>query len=119
MQGLNIVLPVHYHGTLAADATYRWKTPFDCILQHVSAVASNNSDATLKFGTSSDDDEIMTATAIGDSGAPAEFTASNWAATNPTGRLDKGDVFLATLDFDGASGTAAQNVSLTFTFTEG
>ena len=119
MQGLNIVLPVHYHGTLAADATYRWKAPFDCILQHVSAVASNNSDATLKFGTSSDDDEIMTATAIWDSGTPAEFTASNWAATNPTGRLDKGDIFLAPLDFDGASGTAAQNVSLTFTFTEG
>ena len=119
MQGLNLQLPVHYHGTLAADATYRFKAPFDCILQHVSAVASNNSDATLKLGTTSDDDAIMTAAAIGDSGAPVEFTPTNWATTNPTGRINKGDVFLSTLDFDGASGTAGQNVSLLFTFTEG
>ena len=119
MQELNIELPLVYHGTLAADATFRWKAPFDCILWHVSAVAGNNSDATLKLGTNSADDGIMTATAIGARGAPAEFTASNWAATNPTGRINKGAVFLATLDFDGASGTAAQDVSLVFTFRVG
>src|SRR5687768_14113746 len=75
MQRLYIVLPVVYHGTLAGDGTFGWKAAFECSLWHVSAVAENNSDATLKFGTNSDDDEIMTATAIGDNGAPAEFTS--------------------------------------------
>jgi hypothetical protein len=119
MQGMHFVLPVHLHGTLAANATFRWKVPFDCILQHISAAASNDSDATLKVGTSSDDDEILAETTIGDSGTPVEKDVDNWATTNPTGRLDKGDIFLVTLDFDGSSGTAGQNVILVFTFSEG
>ena len=42
-------------------------------LVHVSAVAFNDSDATLKIGTSTDDDEFLVETAIGDSGTPSEF----------------------------------------------
>ena len=34
-------------------------------------------------------------------------------------RLNDGDVFVATLDYDGASGTAAQNVTIVLTFAEG
>ena len=34
-------------------------------------------------------------------------------------RLSDGDIFVATLDYDGAAGTAAQDVTLVFTFAEG
>lgn len=119
MQGMMFTLPIHFHGAMAANGTFRWKAPINCHLQHVSAVASNDSDATLKIGTSSDDDEILTESTIGDSGTPVEKTASNWASTNPTGRIDEGDTLLVTVDFDGAAGTAGQNVSIVLTLTEG
>jgi hypothetical protein len=119
MQGLYFPLSFHVPGALAANLTIYWKAPFDCVLQHVSAVAGNNSDATLKIGDSGDDDEIMTATAIGDSGTPAEFDVDNWASTNAGGRILKGDVVVFTLDYDGVAGTAAQNVTLVAAFTEG
>jgi hypothetical protein len=119
MLGNHFTIPVVIPGTLAANVVARFCLPFDCVLAHVSAVAANDSDATLKIGDAADDDKVLVAAAIGDSATPVEKTAANWATTNPTGRYARGDVFLATLDFDGASGTAAQNVSLLFTFREG
>lgn len=105
-------LCIHVPGALSANLTLYWKAPFDLVLEHISAVTSNNSDATLKIGDSGDDDEILAAVAIGDSGTPAEFVAANWAVTNPTARITKGDVVVFTLDFDGAAGTAAQNPTI-------
>ena len=120
MQGTYFPLSFHVTGTLAANVTVYWKAPFDCVLQHVSAVASNNSDATLKIGDSGDDDEILVATAIGDSGSPAEFDRDDWrSGFNETGRILKGDVVIFTLDYDGVAGTAAQNVTIVAAFTEG
>lgn len=103
----------HFPGLLSANITIRWKAPFDCFFHHISAVASNNTDATLKVGDSGDDDEIITNSLIGTNGNPAEFTV--WTATNPTGSVLKGDVIVYTLDYDGVAGTAAQNVTLLFT----
>lgn len=119
MIGKHLVYPFHFTGTLAANVTITFKLPFDCVLKHISAVASNNSDATLIVGDSGDTDEVLTSTTIGDSGTPVEKDRDDWAATNETGRYRKGDVFVATLDFDGAAGTAAANVTLVFTFLEG
>ena len=106
-------------GTLAANAVIPVAIPENCTLHHVSASASNNSDATLMLGISTDTDSIMAAAAIGDSGAPVEFDKDNWATTNPTAHLNKGEIFTVTLDYDGAAGTAAANVALVFTFLEG
>jgi len=119
MQGTQIVKAFHIPGTLAANINIRFTAYRDMILQHISGVASNDSDATLAVGISSDTDSILTAAVIGDSDTPVEKTASDWATTNSTGRINKGDVFVATLDYDGAAGTAAADVTLIFTFTEG
>ncbi|MEW5870728.1 MAG: hypothetical protein AB1894_15755 [Chloroflexota bacterium] len=117
-------LTYHLHGTLAADATIRWIAPFDCTLIHVAAVASNDSDATLKVGSSVDDDGYLTAAVIGDSGTPVEKGRSDFigALCSESGQyphIADGTIVLLTLDHDGAGGTAAQNVSIQLTFTEG
>ena len=108
----------HIPGTLSANITPVWTAPFDCQLIHVSATATNNSDATLKIGTTSDDDAYLTAAAIGDSSVPVEFTRTSFVGAQSP-HIAKGAVLLLTLDFDGSSGTAAQNVTLILTFTEG
>jgi hypothetical protein len=115
----------HIPGTLAANAVIKFTAPFNMQLVHVSAVASNDSDATLIIGDSSDDDEYLTSSTIGDSGTPKEFDGNDFvdAAGNTHNRyyphIADGTVVVATLDYDGAGGTAAQNVTLVLTFTEG
>jgi hypothetical protein len=119
MQGVRFQNVIHVPGALAANLNIRWTVPFDCALEHISAVASNDSDATLSLGISSDSDSILTATTIGDSGAPATFDRDNWASTNPGGRLLAGETLVITVDYDGVGGTAAQNLTLSLTFSEG
>jgi hypothetical protein len=119
MIGKLTLLSFHIPGTLAANLNIRWAAPFAGRIKHVSAVASNDSDATLAVGDSGDDDAILAAAAIGDSGVPAEFDVDNWAATNPTAGFAEGDVLVFTLDFDGSAGTAAQNVTIVATLLEG
>jgi hypothetical protein len=108
----------HIPGTLTADIAIRFTAPANCTLLHVSAVASNDADATLKIGTSSDDDEFLTACTIGDSGTPVEKDQDDFVG-DQFPRIEDGDVVVITLDHDGASGTAAQNVTLILTFAEG
>ena len=115
----------HIPGTLGADIAIKFTVPSNCSLIHVSAVASNDSDATLKIGTSADDDGFLAAAVIGDSGTPVEFELADFdgALLTDAGkeypRLSDGDIMTADLDYDGGSGTAAQNVTLVFTFNEG
>jgi hypothetical protein len=108
----------HIPGTLAADINIRFTAPSDCKILHVSAVASNDSDATLKIGTSSDDDEFLTASTIGDSNTPEEFELADFV-DDEFPRIEDGDVVIFTLDHDGAGGTAAQNVTIVATLAEG
>jgi hypothetical protein len=108
----------HIPGTLSADISIKFTVPFDCSLVHVSAVASNDSDATLKLGTSADDDAYLVAATIGDSGTPAEKDRADFVGTQYPHIAD-GTIFVATLDHDGSSGTAAQNVTIVLTFTQG
>jgi hypothetical protein len=124
---MNRVFQQSYHipGTLTADIAIRFTAPFDMQLVHVSAVTSNDSDATLKLGDSADDDEYLVAAAIGDSGTPVEFDSDDFVdADGDTHNryyphITDGTVVVATLDYDGSSGTAAQNVTIVLTFTEG
>ena len=102
-------------GTLAANKLFYWTLPWGATLWHVSAVASNDSDATLMIGDSGDTDQAIAATVIGDSAVPAEMNFADF--TSP--HFVEGDVFTATVDFDGASGTAAQNLQVVFTFLVG
>ena len=108
----------HIPGTLAADIAIKFTAFVNMTIQHISAVASNDSDATLKVGTSSDDDEFLAAATIGDSGSPKEFDRDDFVGAQFP-RIEDGDVVVLTLDYDGAAGTAAQNVTIVMTCAEG
>ena len=119
------VQSIHVPGSLAADMDVRWTVPSDCTLVHVSAVASNDSDATLALGTSADTNGFLEACVIGDSSTPVEKGIADFDgallsdAGNEPPRLSDGDVFAVIVDFDGATGTAADDFTLVLTFVEG
>jgi hypothetical protein len=115
-------LSYHIPGTLSANITITWKAPFDCTLRHISAVASNDSDATLIAGTSGDTNGYLESTTIGDSGTPSEFERGDFDGALVSGdevRISDGDVVVLTLDYDGSGGTAAQNVTIVAILDEG
>ena len=113
----------HIPGTLSADVAIKWTAPFDCQLVHVSAVGSNANDATLEVGDSTDANGFITAFAIGDSGTPVEKEAitdfDGALADSQYPHIDDGDIIALALDHDGDSGTAAADVTIVLTFTEG
>lgn len=119
MQGHRNVYSFHIPGTLTANITITWTAAANGRIKEISAVASNDSDATLIAGDSGDTDEYLASATIGDSGVPVVFTRANWATTNPTAAFVANDVIVLTLDFDGAAGTAAQNVTIVVTTIEG
>ena len=112
-------------GTLAANFVAKWTAPFDCTLLHVSAVASNNSDATIIVGDSSDTDEYITSAVIGDSGTPVEFDGDNFVDTDGNSwtryypHITDGTIVVVTVDYDGSSGTAAADLTVVLTFAKG
>jgi hypothetical protein len=113
------VYAFHIPGTLAADVNIRFALPAACHLQHVSAVASNDSDATLKVGKSTDDDAAATDAVIGDSNVPVNWDAKDGDLVNDVEtHYADGDICVLTLDHDGDGGTASQNVTIALTFTE-
>lgn len=125
MDGNRYAVAFHYPGTLSADISGAFTLPTGMALSHVSATAENDSDATLAIGDAGDADGVLTAATIGDSGTPKEFTASDFDGalvdSGPTPyHYDNDDREVHfTLDYDGATGTAAQDVVLVFTFLEG
>jgi hypothetical protein len=119
------VQTIHVPGSLAANLDIRWTVPSDCTLVHVSAVASNDSDATMAIGTSANDDGFLEACVIGDSSTPVEKAVADFdgdllsdPGSEPP-RLSDGDVFVILIDFDGDGGTAADDLTLVLTFQEG
>lgn len=115
----------HVTGTLGANVTITFTAPFDCTLLHVSACASNDSDATLIIGDSDDADEYLQSAVIGDSGVPVEFDGDEFRDTGGLQqtryypRIADGTVVIITLDYDGDGGTAADDFSIVLTFAEG
>ena len=126
MQGNKRTVAFHIPGTLAANLNIRWTADSDMTLRHISAVASNDSDATLAVGTSADTDGFLAACVIGDSGTPVQKEGAlsgdfdgALVSSNAFPRVSDGDVLVLTLDYDGSSGTAAQDVTIVLTFDEG
>ena len=119
MQGHRNIYTFLVPGTLTANITATWTAAHDGRIQHLSGVASNDSDATLMLGISTDTNSILDAAVIGDSDVPVEKTRANFATANVTGAFSKGDILVLTVDFDGATGTAAQNLCVVITTLEG
>ena len=110
MEKLTFYIP----GTLTGNHVAEIAADRDWKIVHVSAVASNDSDATLALGNDASATAYMVATAIGDSDVPNEFDRDDFVGDQyPT--HDKGDVFVLTLDYDGDGGTAADNVMIVIT----
>jgi len=115
----------HVAGTLSAGINFAFAAPSDCILTHISAVASNATDATFTVGTSSDTDGILTDGTVGQSYVPDEFELADFdgALLTDAGkeypRIEDGDVVRVVIDHDGDAGTAAQNLTIVLTFCEG
>lgn len=129
MTGLFTYITVHLAGTLAANQQGAFVVPHQgATLLSVSATGSNANNAKLRVGiggASADDDAFMTDKDIGDSSAfltygPKEFDGVKADVLKISApHLNKGDVVTWLLDFDGAAGTAAQNVDIQFTLLEG
>ena len=115
----------HVPGALAADLNIRWTVPSDCTLLHVSAVASNDSDALITVGTSVDPDGYIASAVIGDSNVPVEFDLDDFDGAlvldqgNDYPHVTDGTIIVIALDFDGDSDTAAEDVTIILTFSEG
>lgn len=118
MQGTKIQKTFHVPGTLSAGLAIVLTTPFPMTFEHMSAVASNNSDAIIKVGTTSDDEAYIEEAVIGDSDVPVEFGKAAMVDTEYP-HIPKGTVVKVTLDHDGDAGTAAADVTLVLTFSEG
>jgi hypothetical protein len=122
MQGMKMLLTAHLHGTLAANAQGCFLLTAPATLIEAQAVASNDSSAKLQVGLGSEADGLMTAQAIGQSSAPASWGRGDFdgalATDGECPHIAKGDLVTWLLDFDGASGTAAQNVDIVLTFLE-
>ena len=118
-------LDFHVAGALAANLNIRWTVPSDCTLRHVSAVASNDSDGTIIVGTSADTNGYIQAAVIGDSDTPVEFDLDDFDGDlvtdqgNDYPHIVDGTIMVVIVDFDGSDGTAAEDVTIILTFSEG
>ncbi|OGT28086.1 MAG: hypothetical protein A2Z17_07165 [Gammaproteobacteria bacterium RBG_16_66_13] len=108
----------HVPGTLAANVVIKFTAPMDMQLVHAQAVASNASSATIIIGPSTDTDGYLVESSVGDSSVPAEFDKDDFVNTEFPHIVD-GTIVVVTVDYDGASGTAAADLTVVLTFTEG
>jgi len=110
-----IVVP----GTLSGPVQYVATIPSACTIQHVSMVQSNAGDGRVQIGTSADDDIFLFLTTLGVSGTPVELSVATDFRNDVKPHLVAGDILKLYVDHDGASGTAADDVTIVITFTEG
>ncbi len=117
---LGDVFAITYHtaGTLAANHVVKFKLPFDAELCYVSAVGSNANNGIIDIGSSADTDLYLDAKDIGDSGAPAEFDQNDFVGGEYP-HIAAGTIITASLDYDGAGGTATQDYTLVMLFQKG
>jgi hypothetical protein len=119
MQGDHFAVSYHTAGTLAANHSFTFTAPFDMTLEFVSAVGSNTNNGILDVGYTGALEAYVLNKDIGDGGvpgtvdAPGEFVGSNYP------HIAAGTVVVATLDYDGAGGTASADFTLVMVFSEG
>ncbi len=102
-----------HEGALAGNWAIIFELPYGFMPKHISAVASNNSDATIQLGTTSSAAAVLAEAVIGDSGDPAEFLRSDFADTDY--QYAKGDIVQILIDYNGAAGTTAEDVTVVLT----
>ena len=109
----------HLAGTAAADLTFVWTAPSPCQLVHVSAVGSNDHDATMSIGTTASAAAYLAAlSAIGDSNVPAEFERTDFVGDQFPDIAD-GTVVAVAVVYGDVLGTAINDLTIVLTFVEG
>ena len=109
--------PFAVMGTLAANWAIEFVCPFDMQLVHVSVSTSNTNNGTIKIGSSSDDDAYLTVQDLPDDDQD-EYERTDFVGEQFP-HISTGTVVVVTVDYDGASGTAAADLTVVLTFTEG
>jgi hypothetical protein len=119
MLGNTFTRSFHVPGTLAANIVIVFTVLEDCKLVGLSAVGSNANSGLLTLGNSSTADAYLTSLSIGDSDTPVTKSAKGDFVGSQYPHIAAGIVFKATLDFDGAGGTATHDFTLDLVFLEG
>ncbi len=102
-----------HEAALAGNWAIIFQLPHGFMPRHISAVATNDSDATIQVGTTSSAAALLAETTIGDSGDPTEFGPSDFADADY--QYAKGDIVQILIDYDGGSGTVAEDVTVVLT----
>ena len=112
------ILPMNYFftGTLGANVTLLLEFPFPVTFMSATAVATNDSSATLALSGAST--MSIAAQAIGDSSDPVTIVPTATEKASTAGEAAN-SLITVTLDYDGTGGTAAENVSMTMFFLSG
>lgn len=105
-----------FSGTLGANVTRYLEFPYPVTFLKAKAWATNDSSATLAL--SGANTLSIAAQAIGDSGNPATISPTAAEKASTAGEEADGLITL-TLDYDGAGGTAAENVGVQLFFLVG
>jgi hypothetical protein len=108
----------HVPGALAADLSIKWITPCDMQLVHVSAVISNNGATLMVVGNSDSAAAYIASLIVGVSATPKEWKFANFVGAQYP-HIPVGTTVIIGIDYDGASGTAGQNLTIILTYTEG
>ncbi len=108
----------HIPGTLTADLHIAFALPCACQLVHVSAVGSNQHDAVWQIGEPQQAGAYLPLQQVGRLGNPlvnrrTEFTGGQYP------HLAQDSLLNIFVDYDGAEGTAVQNLTLALTFAHG
>ncbi len=123
MDGMRFVVVETYDGVLSANKSGTVRMACNATLVEASFVGEPG-DATLMLGTTADPDGFLTAASL--AAATTEglaFGRGNFngalVAAGGFPRLRAGQAFTWTLDYNGAGGGAAEDVTLAFWFLEG
>lgn len=119
MQGDHFTVSYHTAGTLAANHSFVFKVPFPCQLVAVSASGSNANNGILDVGVTGALDSYVSNMDVGDSDVAAILDENTDFEGDQFPHAAAGANIIATLDYDGAGGTAVHDFTLVLTFTEG
>jgi hypothetical protein len=119
MQGTRFTVSYHTAGNLAANHSFIFKVPFPCQLIGVSAAASNANNGILDVGYTGALEAYVKNMDVGDSSVAAILDENTDFEGDEFPHIAAGTNIIASLDYDGAAGTAAADFTLVLTFTEG
>lgn len=120
MQGDRIIIPVHIPGTLAANISVLFQAVKAMTLVAVQSVQTvADTDATFTLGTSASAAAYLTAKDVGDNSVPTVLDDRTDFVGEQFPHIAAGTVIALAVDFDGAGGTAAANLTILMEFEEG